>query len=704
MSLLKKDMKISDLNDLYTESENCDQDIFAEQRSNILLAAGEHYFRKNSKYWNRIRYDKDLSHEQKLRLTKNHTGRILDNYVNNLVMYVPGTTIMPKNESELQDQKAAELHTSVWGHIKEQVNYDEKVYYWANDFMKVGEVATKIFFNPNIGDFLGWEPMTDEMGAPVLDEEGNPKKGRPVFRGEFEFEKVYGFNLLRHKSAKVMDESPYLCIRKMSSVKELKEIYAEDKEKLKFIQESSDRTYMIFDGQRGAYVESKGECMIREFYFRPCYAYPMGYFFITTDTGILEEGELPFGVFPIAYQGCDEIQTSPRGRSKIKQFRPYQAEINRTASKIAEHQVTLGDDKVFTQNGTKLLQGTIFPGVRNYSYNGMPPTILQGRTGEQYVSYMESQISELYTIAEMDENSEEVPENGDPYLSLFESLRKKRKFSLYSQKFERFLKKVTEITMTLAKKYYENDRLIRIVGRSEFVDIAEFKASDDNKYVIKIQPQTEDIETKLGKQIALNHILQYAGSNLPPDAVGKIIRVMPYANEKEAFDDLTLDYDNATSDLLALDRGEYRPANKYDEHPYVIKRLVHRMKKKDYEFLSPEIKQMYEAKKKEHETLEAEKQMQIQRAQAGFIPTGGYLVICDIYVPDPSNPEKTRRARVPYEAINWLLKKLEEQGMAQKQIAGMETAALAEIAQIVTQQMGAGGAQSQLNSPQPMTG
>ena len=39
---------ISELNQFFQDGEACDQEIFAEQRSNILLVGGEHYNRKRS--------------------------------------------------------------------------------------------------------------------------------------------------------------------------------------------------------------------------------------------------------------------------------------------------------------------------------------------------------------------------------------------------------------------------------------------------------------------------------------------------------------------------------------------------------------------------------------------------------------------------------------------------------------------------------
>jgi hypothetical protein len=228
--------------------------------------------------------------------------------------------------------------------------------------------------------------------------------------------------------------------------------------------------------------------------------------------------------------------------------------------------------------------------------------------------------------------------------------------------------------------------LISAVGRREFIDIAEFKNSDDIGYQIEIEPQTDDIETKMGKQLALNHVIQYAGQQLGPDAIGKIIRTMPYTNQEEATSDLTLDYDNATSDILALDRGEPRPANKHDNHKYVISRLINRMKQGDFKFLPEDIQGMYEQKLQEHEQKEAEQQQAIQAAQAGFIPTSGYLVVCDLYVPDPNDAgNKTgRRARLPYDSLKWLLEKLQQQGSSQEDFNQMEQSAMSDISQMIT--------------------
>jgi hypothetical protein len=453
-----KEHKVEDLNQLYLDGDSCDQELFAEQRSNILLVMGEHYMKRGSKFWNRIRNAKDINEEQKLRLTKNHIGRIAKNYVNNITMYAPGVAISPKNESELQDQKSAELHSAVWQDYKVRHNLNAQSNMWAKDFIEIGESFVKIFWDPSGGKFQGYKQEVDEMGQPVFDETGAMKASKdPVFSGDIVIERHFAFNILRAKEAKSFDDSKVVIIRKMVSVEELKCKYKDDPEKLKFIETSSDETYKVFDGSRGAYVESKDELMLKEYYFRPCYDYPMGFFYIATTAGILEKGELPLGIFPIKRAGFDEAATSPRARAIIKQLRPYQAEVNRTASKMAEHQITLGDDKILIQSGTTLSPGATLPGVRSYKYTGMTPTILAGRAGDQYLGYMQAQIKEMYDVAEMQLDSETLPAQLDPYAMLFQSMRQKKKFSIYAMKFENFLIEICKTVLELAKAYYDDN-------------------------------------------------------------------------------------------------------------------------------------------------------------------------------------------------------------------------------------------------------
>lgn len=661
---------VEDLEKLYQEDDEADKELFAEMRSNILLKTGDHYNKMRSNFFKRLRDSRGISQEQKIRLTKNHIQKIANAYANHILSTAPGVGFEPAQQSELQDQKNAEMNRSVWEYAKEKNSLDEQVQAWVEDFVDVGEVATKIFFDPSEGA-----------------------------SGEILFEEVYGFNLLVDCAATSFKKAKRATIRKMVDLKKLKKMYPEE-EHAKALQESSDQTYTIFERGKGGYQKSKGECLVRETYFRPGLQYPNGYVYIWVKGHILFEGELPAGIFPIIQKPFNRLQTKARGQSVIKTLRPYQAEINRSGSKIAEHQITLGDDKLLVQHGTKVTSGVSLPGVRTANYTGMAPVVLPGRDGSQYLNYMNSQITEMYNAAMVDEKPAEMSGQLDAYSLLFRSASQKKQFQLYIRRFEAFLKEVCSTYLELARYHFTDDMVIQMAGRKERVNIAEFRDTSPLCYKIKVTAQSEDIETKLGKQLVLNHVLQYVGNQLGKEDIGKLIKAMPYSNQDESFNDLTMDYESATNDILALDRGEQPPVHPNDPHPYMVKRLTARMRQADFQFLNPQVQNNYQMRLQAHEQFIAQQAQAIQMAEAGFIPTGGYLVACDFYVQsDANDPSKTKRVRMPSESLQWLIQKLETQGSSLDQLENVNQQNLAEIA-AMTQQSGGAAPEAQAPTTQ----
>lgn len=706
----KKKRKISDLRKMVTDSESADKMLFSEQRSNILLIAGDHYTKKNSKYWNRVRDARTLTQDQKLRLTKNHIQKIHKTYVNAMVSHAPGVRVLPNNDKENSDVKSAELNNSVWQYAVKHHKLTEKIVEWADDFCGIGEVFLKLTWDETKGEFIGYEQAEDENGQPMFDMqempggidpmtgmmlppqmvqgEAIPDETKPVFSGDFEFKRIFAFNIRRPCGIQNLDDAPWLAEVDLVPTKEVKK-WAQDDETRRKITDDTYEKFYVFDGNTNGYDYKKDHTKVTSLYYRPCADYPNGYYYIFTNSVILFEGELPFGIFPIVYKGFDAIQTSPRHRSIIKQLRPYQVEVNRCASKIAEHQVTLGDDKLLVQSGTKITQGVNHPGVRALQYTGREPIILQGRSGEQYVGYMTQQIQEMYDVANIPmELTEKEVGGADAFASLFKNLRQKKKFSLYAEKFERFLVEVCELYLKLAKNYYEQDRLIPMVGKSEIVNVAEFKNSEPLNYQVRLEPQVQDIETQYGKQLVINHALQYVGSNLQKDDIGRLMRAMPFGNFEQGFEDFTLDYDSAQNMLLALDRGEQPAVSAYDDPVFMIKMLVARIRKPDFKMLNPQIQEMYMGYKQHYEVLEAENQRKILAAQADFIPTGGPKIKVDFYIPKAGSPDKSERATLPAEAVNWLVERLADQGTSQERLMELQDGSVAEVATAMKQQRG----------------
>lgn len=679
-----KQMNVNDLNKLYQEADSVDKKAFSEMRSNVLLASGEHYTRSVNKQFDRLRKLNKISESQKLRLTKNHTFRITKTYENSIIDKAPGIKVLPKNETELQDRKAAEQNDAVWQDQVERNKLKDKTNDLANHFVVIGECAIKIFWDKSKGDFVGYNQKIDDLGQPLFNELGQPEadKNSPVFSGDVNYKTLFGFNIFRCPSASSMHDSPYIGHREMISKEVLKRRYAGDKEKLKAIETSGEKDFVIFDSSQSSFSKEKDSVLIKEVYYKPSIVYPLGYFYIWTTAGILEEGELPEGLFPIVWEGFEKHPTSPRAKSIIKVIRPYQAEINRAASQMATHQITTGDDKILYQAGTKLSQGSLLPGVRGIAYNGAPPTVLAGRTGDQFSKYIFEQIDEMYKAALLDKIELKTQGGNDAYGMLYRSMSQQAVFKPYVERFSHFLVQMAEITLRTCKAYMDESRFVQVVGRSEQINVAEFKSSSPLNFQINVQPVSDSIDTMLGKQLTMQHIMQYVGKNLGKDEIGKMIKNMPFMNHEESFGDLTLEYENVSNDMLALERGEVVQPSQYADTIYYIKKLTNRIKKSDFKVLDPGVQQNYMQLLQAYQDQEAMNQQKILAAKNEFIPIDGPLITVDFYVTDPNSPTgATKRAKLPQRAIEYLMKRLDEQGASLDKLEQMNEGNLSQIAE-----------------------
>lgn len=678
--------KIDDLNKLYDEGKQIDEELFAEMRSNILLVSGNHYAKKNAQnFFSRVRNSAKITETQKLRITENHVHKITRHYINSILARVPGVAVSPQNDMEMQDRKSAELNQAVWKDAKERYKFSELRREWAHHFVEIGEVACFIYFDPEKGAIKGYQQALDEQGMPMFDENGNALADteRPLYQGEFCFKTILGFNYMRTSGARNMRNAPVVMFREMTDRDELKAAYADNPDKLKFIGEGDqNEEYVIFDSNKQRY-ESTKEVLTRYHFFRPCRKYPQGWWTISTDKGILEEGELPYGIWPIAWKGFDEYASNPRGYAIVKVARPFQAEINRAVSQQATHQVTVGDDKIIYQSGTKLAPGALLPGVRGLTYQGTAPQILPGRDGSQLAPYIADRVMGMYKACMIEEINMDSEISGalDPYALLFRSASQAQKFGRYTDKFEEFLKEVCEIFLSLAKMYYDEDTYIRAVGKSEVINIAEFRNTEPLAYQIKLESQSDTVDSKLGRQIALNHVLQYVGTQLDPKQIGLVLKEMPFLNNNMMFKKLSLDFENVENDMLALERGTMPSVSQYADNKIYVDSLTHRMKQADFKILPQQVQMMYDALLKQHEDMLTKKADAIKQAQAGFIPTGGAMITCSMHMPDPERPGETKQVRLPYEALYDLVKKLEVQSGGIDQLAKVNDGAVMDMAQ-----------------------
>lgn len=684
--------EFSDLTLKYQEAEESDNGLWSEQRANCLMVIGDHYSRRSSQYWNRLRDQKQINESQRLRLTRNHVHRVCHKYEEGIGHFAPNVTIKPQNPSDIQDQKSAELNLSVLRYIQKEMGWSKRRKEAIRDFVRVGEVAWLLYYDDQGGYSIGNNPIPDPETGEV--------KNVPIMSGGIKIERIFGFNLLRPAGCESIDKAEWLCVRSMIPLPELKSmiegLYANEpdklEEKLKLVTDASKASYTVFEGQQGNYKATKGQALLKRFFFRACVKYPNGYYYYAVDNGIVTDGELPGGIFPIAYAGFDEVPTSPRHRSIIKQIRPIQIELNRLISKVAEHTITMGDDKVWLHEKTRVTPGATLPGQRVNFYTGAEPVITSGRAGDQFMPLLQNTLEELYSVANLpDELEDEAPATNDPMIAMYLSMRRRKKYANYGEKIIDFFVEASTIALRTMKHHVPEGTLIPMIGKDERVNVSEFKNGRDLCSQITVEESSDDPESQASRQMILNHFIQYAGGKLDKNDIGRIMKMSPFLNNEQIFEDYTLDVDSAMNDMLAMDRGEVTSIQYYDDHDYMLKRLIARVKKPDFKYLDPRIQQNYAQKIQAHMAVKADQAQKVMMAQKGFIPTSGYMAKVDMYVGDPANPLKTHRLEIPSDALSWLIKSLKEQGTMIQPMMDMPLGAQAQLA----------GQLSQTQQPQP---
>lgn len=660
---------LGDLNKLYSEADTALNSHFAEIRSNILLDIGYHHPRRDRFSNARGPYFRYQKNRTQVNITKNHIQNITKFIRNSIQNRAPGGAILPQNPKELSDQKSAELNLSVYECLKDKNDLDDFYSKLIHDFVVCGETYAKVFYDEKGGKFLGYESELDEQGRPI----GEPV---PQWEGGIVYEKLNPYNLLTDPEADSKREVKWECYRKLIPREILEKKYAGDESKLKAISGGADNDHQWFDGTTGVYSDVKDGVQVREFYFKPGMEFPNGYFYFATDSGILEEGELPDG-FCIFTSLYDESPANPRAYSPVKYCKPFQSEINRCAGAIIKESIVLGHSTVLYSAGSKLTTASIGNGLKGLQYTGALPTVIPGRDGAQYEEYMSRITEEMYRIAQVPRHDEQKNSGSDAFSMLFRTMRDKMAFSLYGEKIEKLIIEIIDHSLKLARRYYPDDKVIPIVGKREAVNIAEFRDSSPDQYKIKVVPRTDDFAQMMGKSLQIGQALQYMGSSLEPEMAAELVRQMPFLNEEPILGDMLVKKDQADAVILSLDRGEQPFFFETADHEYMLTRLTRRMNEADFPLLDQKTQMGFQVQIEKHTKSMSAQQEEAARAAAGFIPSGGGLVSADFYVSSPEG--KQHRVRLPYESVDWLVKKLNEQGSSVDKIGELPLSAQATL-------------------------
>ena len=652
---------LKDLNEQFKKAKEIDRPFFAEYRNFANLYAGNHYLRRTESFKRYARDGRTKKDKYQIRVTRNHTKVIVKGIVNSILSNMPGVKPFPNNLNETSDMKSASLHDSIWQDFKHKARFKKKLRRYVEQLVIFGECWVFPYWDSSKGRRLQDAQEIDPITGQVLSQ-------APRFSGEVCLKNILPYDVRRDPGAKTKEEAKWIGYTELRDKDELKSELPEELHK--FIETASreNQSILSFNYSSGKYQDEENKVEVNHIFYRPTEEKPEGSYCVFTEAGKLyEDDELPAGLFPMLCCDYDELPGSPRAVSGLREGKGYQMDINYLVSQRLKHMLTVGDDKIIIQAGSTISHGEELPGIRSIKVNGPAPTILNGRTGDQYTDPLTRTISEYYQAMGVQELLEEKQSGQfDAFAMLFRSARHKQRFATYTSKVEEFCREICEAVLRLNKAYLTEESFIKIVGQSEYVNIPEFKNSDDLGYSIRIEEVGDDADTKVGKALAIKDIMQYSGGNLSPEQIGMFIREMPYLNGEKIFEKMTQPYDRAMNVILQLDRGEVFKVNESDPHvDYIIDALYTRMSKADFKYLDMRVQQNYSEALSIYEQIKTAQLQKAQQLEQGFIPTTGPTVPIDGLYEETIGSQgqpKSQRVKLPLAALQWLQQTLAQRG------------------------------------------
>lgn len=688
------------LEEVYRRSKSAYSRFYNEAKTNVMIYGSDHYAKLSDNIRKTVEraYRTVLSEEERKKLTLNLIQIIIDRKVNKVISMAPGCMASPYKSDDIHQVKDAKLSDSVLRSIKQANDWTSLSVNSVYDYFIIGEVWANTYYDFDKGDRYGFEKVQQEVQDPmtgeiIMQEVEDPTK--PMFTGEVVTELINGYDVFIEEGVDKINDSAWVGVEKLVHKNTVKYMLQNDpdktpEEKKKLIEmlkaSTGEEDYSLFDRKKGLSVSNKNLVLMKYFYFKPSPVFVNGKIFIKVKNEIFWNIELQKDIngkpiFPISSRICKRMPGIARGISPIRAGRSPQNELNRCYSKIAEHQVTLGDDKIVTAFAEGLSEGEKLQGIRHIQVGKGFDTFkhIPGRTGEQYIPFLEFNAKYLFMTMEEDPEDNENAGQADIKATLYKSMAKKMKYVLNAKDIEEFFIDISKKQLELAKSYYPDEKIIQAVGTCESVNIKEFKNLGPLAYNVKIEAASDDLETLFAKYLQLTESIQYASKEIGPERIGYILKEFPFIDGDAIFGKLVLDDKEADNIVLALDRGEYPPISAHDNNQEIVKALVRRRRRGDWKMIKDKdtgiplpvpmvgtatVEFNYQMQYEARQQI-IEDQFEQERAiKAGMIPMDGPLVPVGYWVNEPkaTGGVKSVQAKVPVNLIKWAVEQAAKQG------------------------------------------
>ena len=458
----------------------------------------------------------------------------------------------------------------------------EKLFELALSIITCGTGYFKTYWNPNEGD--------------VIDEEGTRL-------GEVNVEVVSPFELRKDPTAKKWSQVRWCVEEKLRNVH-----YVEEKYGVTVDPEDGLISTNLFDSMLLAVnggIESKpvkDSVRVKEYWEIPSKQHPKGRHITIANGKLLQYEDNPYGRLP--YEPFVHIRVPGRvdGASVIEDLIPLQREYNTVKSQRIMNRNLTFNQRILAPAGALINDPTSEPGeILEYNVSKGKPEIMTPPPEPGYVEAdLERTLRDLENVSGIHEVSKGTTppgvKSGVAIAYLQEQDDTKMGPTIHS--IENGLEKWAVFVLSIVEEYYQESRLVKVLGKNNQIEVIEFKGADikGNRDVMVVAGSALPQSKAARQEFILN--LVDRGIIQDPQV---ILKLLEFGNMEEVYEELAIDVNQAQSENKRWQQGDFSPIVRdfYNHQVHVGEHNKFR-KSDDYEQLPPEAQQIIDAHVEEH--------------------------------------------------------------------------------------------------------
>jgi hypothetical protein len=383
--------------------------------------------------------------------------------------------VIPDSNSQerIEIAKAADKFLEYWWDLEEMDRKSRDIF--LNNNVK-GYCAAKVFFDAEAG-----QEITPQEG-----EHGYEEGMNPLYTGEIRARICDPLTLFIDPAATSEDEIRWIVERKPRDVDYIEEVYGKQVEPEDNVDYIGNYEVHMSNGTGIGQMHKKNKnmAMVDEMWVKPCHKYPKG-LKVTVAGGQLLDVDENAGPLPYFIFGDIPIPGSVKYDAFIKDMLPIQRNINIIKSMLATHAKRMGNSIWLNPLGSNVDEEELNDesgGILHYTpVNGAKPErVSPPDLPSFYDRILNNSALDIDDMSGAREISQGRLPGGLDTLGGLELMveQENEKLAVSSQNYERGMKKLLQRVLMLMKKHYTEERMGRILGKDNEIELIAFTGAD----------------------------------------------------------------------------------------------------------------------------------------------------------------------------------------------------------------------------------